>query len=73
MPHTPYFGPGYFATLALMPLMPAETLIEYLFVEPQAWVAKTPRPQAGRLASSAAPGIGFTPSLDVIERYAVSA
>ncbi|APG93039.1 mandelate racemase/muconate lactonizing enzyme family protein [Sinorhizobium americanum] len=73
MPHTPYFGPGYFATLALLPLMPAETLVEYLFVEPEAWVAATPRPFAGRLSSTAEPGIGFTPDLDVIERHAVRA
>lgn len=72
MPHTPYFGPGYFATLSLLPLMTAETLVEYLFVEPEAWVAETPRPVGGKLASVARPGIGFTPDLDVIERYAVS-
>ena len=71
MPHTPYFGPGYFATLALLPLMPAETLVEYLFVDPEAWVAETPRPVGGKLGSTARPGVGFTPDLDVIKRYSV--
>jgi L-alanine-DL-glutamate epimerase-like enolase superfamily enzyme len=72
MPHTPYFGPGYFATLSLLPLTPHETLVEYLFVEPEAWVAKTPRPVGGKLASQSLPGIGFTPDLETIERYAVN-
>lgn len=72
MPHTPYFGPGYFATLSLLPLMPAETLVEYLFVDPEAWVGETPHPVDGMLGSTAQLGIGFTPDLDVIERYAVN-
>ncbi len=72
MPHTPYFGPGYFATLAMLPLMSPKTLVEYLFVEPEAWVAATPRPTGdGMLASTDAPGIGFEPDFDVLERYAV--
>lgn len=70
MAHTPYFGPGYFATLAMLPLMSPETLVEYLFVEPEAWVAVTPRPNHnGKLGASDAPGIGFVPDFDVIERY----
>ncbi|MCJ2877632.1 mandelate racemase/muconate lactonizing enzyme family protein [Rhizobium pusense] len=72
MPHTPYFGPGYFATLSMLPLMPVETLVEYLFVDPEAWVAETPKPVGGKLGSTSRSGIGFTPDLDVLERYAVS-
>ncbi|UXT51463.1 mandelate racemase/muconate lactonizing enzyme family protein [Agrobacterium tumefaciens] len=71
MPHTPYFGPGYFATLALLPLMPAQTLVEYLFVDPEAWIAETPRPEGGKLRSSSRSGIGFAPDPEVLERYAV--
>lgn len=72
MAHTPYFGPGYFATLAMLPLMSPKTLVEYLFVEPEAWVAATPRPnREGMIAASDALGIGFDPDLDVLERYAV--
>lgn len=73
MPHTPYFGPGYFATLALLPLLPPETLIEYLFVAPDAWVAPTPQPVAGFLAASALSGIGFEPDAGVLARYAATA
>lgn len=72
MPHTPYFGPGYFATLAMLPLMPEQTLVEYLFVDPQAWLTETPTPKAGRLGSSTALGIGFEPDPHVLQRYAVT-
>ncbi|MFB9951902.1 mandelate racemase/muconate lactonizing enzyme family protein [Rhizobium puerariae] len=71
MAHTPYFGPGYFATLAMLPLMPEGTLVEYLFVEPEAWVASTPKPRQGMLGATNAAGIGFEPDLDVLARYAV--
>lgn len=71
MAHTPYFGPGYFATLAMLPLMSKDTLVEYLFVEPEAWIAPTPQPEKGMLGAAGACGIGFEPDLDVIERYGV--
>ncbi|WP_454703022.1 mandelate racemase/muconate lactonizing enzyme family protein [Agrobacterium burrii] len=71
MPHTPYFGPGYFATLSLLPLTQPDTLVEYLFVEPQAWVTNTPRPAAGELGSLLSPGIGFDPDVGILEKYAV--
>ncbi len=72
MAHTPYFGPGYFATLAMLPLMSPKTLVEFLFVEPEAWIATTPRPNHdGRVGASDAPGIGFQPNFDILERYAV--
>ncbi len=73
MPHTPYFGPGYFATLAMLPLMPAETLVEYLFVDPEAWLMATPMPRAGILASPNTTGIGFEPDPAVLKRYTVNA
>jgi L-alanine-DL-glutamate epimerase-like enolase superfamily enzyme len=72
MPHTPYFGPGYFATLAMLPLMPDESLVEYLFVDPEAWLAETPAPKVGHLGSSNAHGIGFEPDPAVLARYAVA-
>lgn len=71
MPHTPYFGPGYFATLSLLPLTPTDTLVEYLFVEPEAWLTETPRPRSGMLGSPVAPGIGFEPDSKVLEAYRV--
>ncbi|MBR1175214.1 mandelate racemase/muconate lactonizing enzyme family protein [Bradyrhizobium sp. KB893862 SZCCT0404] len=73
MPHSPYFGPGYFATLATLPLMPEESLFEFLFVEPEAWTAPTPAPLKGVVSASNGIGIGFEPDLDVLKRYAVRA
>jgi len=72
MPHTPYFGPGYFATLAMLPLMPEASLVEYLFVDPEAWLTETPMPRTGRLGGSNAHGIGFEPYADVLTRYAAT-
>ncbi|ATU95476.1 mandelate racemase/muconate lactonizing enzyme family protein [Phyllobacterium zundukense] len=72
MPHTPYFGPGYFATLAMLPLTSPRTLVEYLFVEPEAWLAATPQPVNGLLSAGDDFGIGFTPDPDVMARYAAS-
>lgn len=72
MAHTPYFGPGYFATLAVLPLMSRKTLVEFLFVEPEAWVASTPRPVGGLVEASESVGIGFDPDMDILERYAVA-
>jgi L-alanine-DL-glutamate epimerase-like enolase superfamily enzyme len=69
MPHSPYFGPGYFATLAMFAVLPPDSLLEDLFVEPAAWMAQTPRPVGGLTPMPKGPGLGFVPDLDVIERY----
>ena len=69
MPHTPYFGPGYFATLSLLPLTSPDTLVEYLFVDPEAWLTDTPQPRSGILRSLDKPGIGFEPEANVLQRY----
>lgn len=72
MPHTPYFGPGYFATLAMLPIMPEESLVEYLFVDPEAWLTKTPKPTNGVLGPSTAIGIGFEPDPNALRDYAAN-
>jgi len=70
MAHTPYFGPGYFATLQLAAAVELFGLFEYLWVEPQAWAAiEQPLPQGGILSIPDRPGIGFEPDLDVLERF----
>ncbi|MDI5929722.1 mandelate racemase/muconate lactonizing enzyme family protein [Rhizobium leguminosarum] len=72
MPHTPYFGPGYFATLSMLPLLPQVTLVECLFVDPEAWLVSTPMPIGGILSSGDAHGIGFEPDAEVLRRYRAS-
>lgn len=73
MPHTPYFGPGFFATLAAAPLLPDDTLLEYLFVNPEAWLQAPPELVDGRMIIPAGLGIGFTPDPEVLERFAITA
>jgi len=71
MPHSPYFGPGYWATLHLLAHAAGEPLLEVLYVSPEAMPGRhTPLPVDGRVPVPAGPGIGFEPDWDVFERYA---
>lgn len=73
MPHSPYFGPGYWATLQLAAHLQEVGLFEYLYVEPEAYVGRNiPVPQNGRTVIPDAPGIGFEPDEQTIERYRVA-
>ena len=71
MPHSPYFGPGYYATLQLAAAVENVGLFEHLYIEPQDWAGGEPlRPERGRLAIPARAGIGFEPDPAVLESYA---
>jgi L-alanine-DL-glutamate epimerase-like enolase superfamily enzyme len=71
MPHSPYFGPGYHATLQLAAAIENFGMFEHLYIEPQAWAGGEPlRPDRGRLAIPARPGIGFEPDPAILQRYA---
>ncbi|UFN48280.1 mandelate racemase/muconate lactonizing enzyme family protein [Roseomonas sp. OT10] len=70
MPHSPYFGPGYFATLQLLAVAPGEPLLEVLYVEPEGYPGLgTPLPRDGMVAIPTGPGIGFAPDPAVFERH----
>ena len=72
MPHSPYFGPGYHATVQLMAARKECELFEYLYITPEAWLDPSiPLPVNGRIAVPDKPGIGFEPDPDVLARYAV--
>jgi L-alanine-DL-glutamate epimerase-like enolase superfamily enzyme len=72
MPHSPYFGPGYWATLQLVALLPDPSLFEFLYVTTDAWLDPTiPLPHAGRLVPPQIPGIGFSPDEAIIQRFRV--
>ncbi|MGI4792544.1 MAG: mandelate racemase/muconate lactonizing enzyme family protein [Janthinobacterium lividum] len=74
MPHSPYFGPGYWATLQLLAHAAGEPLLEVLYVSPEAMPGlDTPMPLQGSVIIPAGPGIGFKPDWDVFERYAARA
>ena len=73
MPHSPYFGPGYWATLQLAAHLPAVGLFEYMYVEPEAYCGKNiPLPKDGCIAIPDAPGIGFIPDDETLRRYRVA-
>ncbi|MBD9665474.1 mandelate racemase/muconate lactonizing enzyme family protein [Variovorax sp. VRV01] len=73
MPHSPYFGPGYFATLQLGAGLAGEPLFEHLYVKPGADLAEggTPLPVRGTVRIPQVPGHGFVPDAQVLARYRV--
>jgi len=72
MPHSPYFVPGYLATLQMAALEPAIELVEYLYVKPEAWLYRDmPQPERGNIPIPAGPGLGIDPDPDIIARYRV--
>ncbi|WP_370152322.1 mandelate racemase/muconate lactonizing enzyme family protein [Ferrovibrio sp.] len=73
MPHTPYFGPGYWATLQLAAHLQEIALFEFLYVHPEAFCGRDiPLPDRGHIAIPDAPGIGFTPDDDTLRRCRVA-
>lgn len=70
MPHSPYFGPGFFASLQVAAARPEVQALEYNFVRPDAWLAEVEGLRQGdRIAVSQTPGIGFEPDPAVMKRY----
>lgn len=73
MPHSPYFGPGYMATLQMCAAFDNVGLFEYLYIWPDATPGKElPMPINGNITIPDLPGVGFEPDEDVIARYSVS-
>jgi L-alanine-DL-glutamate epimerase-like enolase superfamily enzyme len=71
MPHCPYFGPGFVATIHLATALLEKPLIEVLWLEMEAnpfdpWVRVTD----GKVRVPLGPGLGCDPDLAVLERYA---
>lgn len=68
--HSPYFGPGFVATLHIASAMLERPLIEVLWLEMEAnpfnpWVS----PKDGMLVVPGGPGLGCDPDLAVLARY----
>jgi L-alanine-DL-glutamate epimerase-like enolase superfamily enzyme len=70
MPHSPYFGPGFWATLQMLAVAPGEPLLERLYVRATMPGIGTPEPEKGFVTIPKRPGIGFEPDWDVLERFA---
>ena len=72
MPHSPYFGPGFLATLQLAGALPNPGLVERFFIRPEAslygeWID----PVGGSFRIPDGPGLGLEPDPDVIREYRV--
>jgi len=73
MPHSPYFGPGYYATLQLAAAIDEFGLFEYLWVDPHDWIAQDQvQPERGVMHIPTGHGIGFEPNREVLDRFRVS-
>ncbi|MCZ8149229.1 MAG: mandelate racemase/muconate lactonizing enzyme family protein [Roseomonas sp.] len=73
-PHSPYFGPGFLATLQLMSLRDDSTFVEVFYMKRAAclWGGRIDVDAEGTIAVPDGPGLGYEPDRDVMERYRVS-
>ncbi len=74
MPHSPYFGPGFLATLHLAQSIPNSGWIERIFIEPEAglYPKELYNPVKGSFTVLDDIGLGVEPDLDVIKTYRVT-
>jgi L-alanine-DL-glutamate epimerase-like enolase superfamily enzyme len=73
-PHSPYFGPGFLATLHLMSVRDDGTFIEVFYMNRAAclWSGRIDVDASGNVAVPEGPGLGYEPDRDVMERYRVA-
>lgn len=73
-PHSPYFGPGFLATLQLMALRDDDAFVEVFYMRREAclWHGRIDADDAGTIALPDGPGLGYEPDKQVMERYRVS-
>ncbi|MCG8356736.1 MAG: mandelate racemase/muconate lactonizing enzyme family protein [Kiloniellales bacterium] len=73
MPHSPYFGPGWLATLHLLAALPHAGLAERLYVTPEASLyGDLIDPQEGQLRVPDGPGLGPEPNPEALKSFAVA-
>ena len=73
-PHSPYFGPGFLATLHLMSLRDDASFVEAFYMKRPAclWQGRADVDGSGHVAVPNGPGLGYEPDRDVMERYRVA-
>ena len=72
MPHSPYFGPDFVATLHLMAAQAAEGLVERFYLSPEASLyGELIEADNGAFRVPEGPGLGADPDQTVIDRYRV--
>jgi L-alanine-DL-glutamate epimerase-like enolase superfamily enzyme len=73
-PHSPYFGPGFLATLQLMSLRDDGTFVEVFYMKRAAclWGGRVDTDANGTIAVPEGPGLGYEPDKEIMERYRVA-
>jgi L-alanine-DL-glutamate epimerase-like enolase superfamily enzyme len=73
-PHSPYFGPGFLATLHLMSLRDDGSFVEVFYMKRPAclWRGRADVDASGNVAVPDGPGLGYEPDRDVMEQYRVA-
>jgi L-alanine-DL-glutamate epimerase-like enolase superfamily enzyme len=71
VPHSPYFGPGFMATLQVIGALTPESEIERLYVDLKAdlYDGVSNIDKDGKIFIPNGPGLGAEPNLDIIEKY----
>ena len=70
MPHAPYFGPGYWASVQLMAAREICEQFEHFYIQPENYLdADIPLPRDGSVQVPNKPGIGFEPDTELLDRY----
>ncbi len=70
MPHSPYFGPGFLATLHWAAALPAGVLVERIYLQPEASLyGNLIDPRDGMYRVPDSPGIGPDPDSDALRDY----
>ena len=74
MPHSPYFCPGFLATLQLSRCMKDLSLLERFFVKPEAYLYPKNifNPKNALFSPPKGFGLGVEPNKDVIKSYKVN-
>ena len=69
VPHSPYFGPGFMATLQVIGALIPESEIERLYVDLKAdlYDGASNIDENGRIHIPNGPGLGMEPDLEVID------
>ena len=71
-PHSPYFGPGFLASIHLIAATPCADWLEYIYIDLEASVFKDfPAVKDGFFPLPQGPGIGLEIDQEVLDRYRI--
>ena len=73
VPHSPYFGPGFMATLQVIGALTPDSEIERLYVDLKAdlYNGTSNIDSKGNISIPNGTGLGMEPNLEIIEKYSI--